>query len=129
MIGFSLDTDLGILYLRPTAPLSADDFKQLGAAVDPWIQAAGQVNALIIESEEFPGWQDFSAMVSHFKFVRDHHKLIRKVAIVTDSEAGEIAEKIASHFVAAEIKHFPAGLRDAAKQWAISHNKRSVDLK
>lgn len=120
MIGFSLDTDLGILYVRPTGPLTSDDFTQLGAAVDPWIEEAGQLNALIIEPEEFPGWDSFSAMVSHFRFVRGHHKKVRKIAIVTDSDAGDVAEKIASHFVAAEIKHFPAGQREAAKQWATS---------
>lgn len=120
MIGFSLDTDLGILYLRPTGPLTSDDFRQLSQAVDPWIKDNGRLNALIIEPEEFPGWASFGAMVSHFRFVLDHHKKIHKVAIVTDSEAGDIAEQFASHFVAAQIRHFPAGQREAAKQWAVS---------
>lgn len=120
MIGFSLDTDLGILYVRPTAALTSDDFRQLSAAVDPWIAENGKLNALIIEPEAFPGWNDFGAMVSHFKFVHDHHRKIRKIAVVTDSEAGDIAEKIAAHFVAAQIRHFPAGQREAAKQWALS---------
>lgn len=118
MIGFSLDTDLGILYLRPTGPLTSNDFEQLTAAVDPWIQENGKLNALIIEPEKFPGWDGFGAMLSHFKFVLDHHKLIKKIAIVTDSEIGEIAENFASHFVSAEIRHFPGGQREAAKQWA-----------
>ena len=118
MIGFSLDTDLGILYVRPTPPLTSDDFEQMSAAVDPWIADNGKLNALIIEALEFPGWDSFGAMLSHFKFVLDHHKLIKKIAVVTNSEAGEIAEKFASHFVAAEIRHFPAGEREAAKQWA-----------
>lgn len=120
MIGFSLDTDLGILYVRPTGPLTSDDFKQLGEAVDPWIEAAGQLNALIIEPEKFPGWDSFGALVSHFRFVRDHHKKVRKIALVTDALVGDLAEDIASHFVAAEIKHFRAGQMDAAKQWARS---------
>ena len=118
MIGFSLDTDLGILYLRPTGPLTSEDFTQLTQAVDPWIQESGKLNALIIEALEFPGWASFSAMLSHFKFVLDHHKLIRKIAVVTNSEAGEVAEDIASHFVAAEIKHFAAGQLEVARLWA-----------
>lgn len=118
MIGFSLDTDLGILYLRPTAPLTSGDFEQLTAAVDPWIAENGKLNALIIEPEKFPGWEGLGAMLSHFKFVLDHHKLISKIAVVTDSEAGDVAETFASHFVSAKIKHFSAGERDAAKQWA-----------
>jgi hypothetical protein len=118
MIGFSLDTDLGILYLRPTPPLTSGDFEQLTQAVDPWIADNGKLNALIIEAPQFPGWDSFGAMLSHFRFVRDHHRLIKKIAVVTDSEAGEFAEDFASHFVAAEIKHFDADEGDEAKQWA-----------
>jgi hypothetical protein len=118
MIGFSLDTELGILYVRPGAPLTEDDFAQLTAAVDPWIEDNGQLTAVILEAAEFPGWDSFGAMTSHFKFVRDHHQHIRKVAIITDSAIGNIAENFASHFVSAEIKHFPAGQLEAARQWA-----------
>jgi hypothetical protein len=118
MIGFSLDTELGILYVRPGAPLTENDFEQLTAAVDPWIEDNGQLTAVILEAPEFPGWDSFGAMTSHFKFVRDHHQHIRKVAIVTDSAIGNIAENFASHFVSAEIKHFPAEQLEAARQWA-----------
>ena len=33
----------------------------------------------------------------------------KKVAVVTDSHLGDVAERLASHFVSAEIRHFPAG--------------------
>jgi hypothetical protein len=39
------------------------------------------------------------------------------VAVVTDAAVGDLAEKLASHFVAATIRHFPAGQREAARQW------------
>ena len=44
-------------------------------------------------------------------------RLDGKVALVTDSALGDVAERLASHFVAAEIKHFPAGQAEAAKRW------------
>ena len=59
-------------------------------------------------------------MVAHFRFVRDHHQRVRKVAVVTDAALGDIAEKLASHFVAAKIRHFPAGHADAARHWIMS---------
>jgi hypothetical protein len=59
-------------------------------------------------------------MVAHFRFVRDHHKRIRKIGVVTDSALGRVAEQLASHFVSAEIQHFPAGALEAARQWVIS---------
>jgi hypothetical protein len=55
--------------------------------------------------------------VSHVRFVRSHHQRVGKMAIVTDSALGDVAERLASHFVAAEIKHFPSGHADAAKRW------------
>jgi hypothetical protein len=37
-------------------------------------------------------------MIQHFRFVRGHHRRIRKVAFVTDAHAAVLAEKIGSHF-------------------------------
>jgi len=47
-------------------------------------------------------------MAAHFRFVRDHHKQIRRVAFATDSALGMVAENLASVFVAAEIKLCPS---------------------
>jgi hypothetical protein len=58
-------------------------------------------------------------MAAHFRFVRDHHTRIKKVAVVTDAVLGTVAEKLASHFVAATIKHFPAGEVEAARRWIL----------
>jgi hypothetical protein len=58
-------------------------------------------------------------MAAHFRFVRDHHKHIKKIALVTDSMLGNVAEHLASHFVAAEIKHFSASEFEVAKQWVL----------
>jgi hypothetical protein len=52
--------------------------------------------------------------------VRDHQKHIKKIALVTDSALGNVAEHLASHFVSAEIRHFPAGELETAKQWVMN---------
>jgi hypothetical protein len=54
--------------------------------------------------------------------VRDHHKRIKKIGVVTDSPMGNVAEHLASHFVAAEIKHFPAGELESARQWIMKQS-------
>jgi len=56
-------------------------------------------------------------MTAHLRFVRDHHRQIRRIGVVTDSPLGKVAEQLASHFVSAEIRHFPAGAREAATRW------------
>jgi hypothetical protein len=52
--------------------------------------------------------------------VRDHHKHIKKIGLVTDSALGNVAEHLASHFVSAEIRHFPAGQLAATEQWVMN---------
>jgi hypothetical protein len=100
--------------------LAEGDFVTLARAVDPHIEATGGLAGLIIETPTFPGWEGLGALVAHFRFVRDHHKHVRKVALVTDSALGNVAERLASHFVSAEIRHFPSGGIEAAKQWVLT---------
>jgi hypothetical protein len=71
----------------------------------------------MIETKEFPGWKNLAGMVKHFRFVRNHHRKIRRVALVTNARIGSIAEKFARHFVAAEVKRFPAEHAGEAKRW------------
>jgi SpoIIAA-like len=117
MIEHTLDTEQSILYLRPKSALEQADFVQLTKTVDPYIVQTGGLAGLIIETPAFPGWDSLGAMVAHFRFVRDHHKRIRRIGLVTDSALGNVAERLASHFVSAEIRHFAAGEVEAARQW------------
>ena len=119
MIEHTLDKVHSVLYVRPQSKLKQGDFVQLAETVDPHIEERGSLAGLIIETTAFPGWESLGAMASHFRFVRDHHKYIKKIGVVTDSALGNVAEHLASHFVAAEIRHFPAEELEAAKQWVM----------
>ncbi len=117
MLDLSVDAQRSIVYLRPKQMLKKEDFEVLAKAVDPHIEATGSLNGIILELAQFPGWESLGAMAAHFRFVREHHKKVKKIAIVTDAKIGEIAPKLASHFVSAEIKHFPAGHVKDAERW------------
>ena len=117
MIEHTLDAAHSILYVRPKSKLEENDFIQLAKTVDRHIEEKGDLAGLIIEVASFPGWESLGAMAGHFRFVRDHHKHVKKIGVVTDSPMGNVAEHLASHFVAAEIKHFPAGQLAAAERW------------
>ncbi|MGB0969356.1 MAG: STAS/SEC14 domain-containing protein [Mycobacterium sp.] len=117
MIDYDLDPAHSILLVRPQSRLEKEDFVTLANAVDPHIQATGDLAGLIIDVGSFPGWADFGSMVSHFRFVRDHQKHVKKLAVVTDSPLGDVAEHLTSHFVSAEVKHFPAGQAEQARRW------------
>jgi len=120
MIEHDLDIAHSILYVRPKSALAADDFTKLAHTVDPHIEATGGLAGIVIETPSFPGWEGLGAMAAHVRFVRDHHRRVRKVAVVTDSVLGSVAEHLAAHFVSAEIKRFPSGEADAARLWILS---------
>ena len=115
MIEHNLDTANSILYVRPKSALAQGDFEQLAKTVDPFIAETGGLAGLIIETPGFPVWETFGAMAANFRFVRDHHKDIKKIAVVTDSAIGNVAEHLASHFVSAESGIFPRGNLRAPK--------------
>ncbi|MEZ0355354.1 STAS/SEC14 domain-containing protein [Mycobacterium sp. SA01] len=117
MITYDLDKASSILTVHPESSLDKDDFDQMAKAIDPEIEAHGDLAGLIINAQAFPGWDSFGSMVTHFRFIRDHQKHIKKVAVVTDSHMGDAAEHLASHFVSAEVRHFPADHVEQARQW------------
>jgi hypothetical protein len=120
MIEYNLDTPHSILLVHPKSVLDKNDFTELAKAVDPQIDTTGDLAGLIIDAPAFPGWDSFGTMVTHFRFIRDHQKRIKKVALVTDSHTGDVAEHLASHFVSAKIRRFPGGHIDEAQQWIIN---------
>ena len=117
MIARELLRDRGILIVKPEGPLEQTDFGALAREVDPYIEAQGKLNGLLISAKSFPGWKDFAALVSHLKFVKNHHQKIKKVAAVTDSGFLSIMPHIANHFVDAEVKHFEYRDKDRALDW------------
>lgn len=117
MITLELDTEKGIAILRPQGKLEALDFQNLAQKADPYIEKCGKLNGLIIQARDFPGWEDFAALSAHIQFVNEHHKKIRKVAMVSDSSLMTIGPKIAAHFVSAEVRHFGYDELDAAGKW------------
>ncbi len=117
MLKHELRAAEGILIVRPEVPLSADDFTRIAVDVDAHIEAHGALNGLMIRARRFPGWEDLYAVMGHLKFVREHHRKIRRVAVVSDSAILQFGPKIAAHFVSAEVKEFPFDAEDAALAW------------
>jgi hypothetical protein len=107
----------GILLVRPQGPIQAGDFESIAKLVDPYIEEKGKLRGVMIEAQAFPGWDTFAALLSHLRFVRDHHRLISKIAAVSDSAILSILPQLAKHFVKADVRHFNANDRDAALAW------------
>jgi hypothetical protein len=102
----TLLAEKGVLIIEPEGALKKSDFDSLAATIDPWVENHEELKGLVIHVKKFPGWQDLGSMLSHIVFVKEHHRMIKKVAIVADGVLPELAPIIAGHFVSAEIKNF-----------------------
>ena len=117
MLEHELLADRGVLIVRPKEPLSPDDFAALSTDADNYIRTHGALNGLMICAEKFPGWDSVDGFLAHFKFVREHHKKIGKVAFVSDSDMLALLPKLANHFVSAEVRHFRRNEEGEALAW------------
>jgi len=124
MLIVKLDQENAIALLELTGALDEKDFLAAASEIDPLIRATGQLNGLIIHTRSFPSWDSFAAFISHLKFVQNYHQKIKRLALVTDSLMGSVFEALVSHFIEAELKHFPHDEMDhdemdPARQWVL----------
>ena len=127
MLAVNLNEIDGIAILEPDGELSEKDFQSAAEIIDPFIEKSGKLNGIIIHVKSFPGWDSFSALISHLKFIKEHHNKVSHVALVSDSPIGGFAEHVASHFVNAQIRSFPFNELENSKKWILGgDNERMI---
>lgn len=117
-VSHRLLSDDGVIVVEVTQALRAQDFDALSATADQWIEAHGALNGLVLHAHHFPGWENLQSVIQHVRFVRDHHKKIKRIAVVTDSRLASLTPSVAEHFVDAEIQTFAYGELEGAIAWA-----------
>jgi hypothetical protein len=122
MLNVRLDETKGIAILEPDGKLSEEDFKSVASIIDPYLEKSGVLNGIVIYVRSFPGWDSFSALITHLKFIKEHHKRVSHVAFVTDSPIGTLAEHVTGHFVSAEVKSFSFNELEKSIQWISGNN-------
>lgn len=127
MIHIEFNEADGFVVIRPELMhgLSEADFKELTDLVDHYLEDHEALRGLVIVAKSFPGWEDFRAFVSHIRFIRDHHRAIAKIALVSDSRFLSAAPFLVDHFVNARVRHFALTDIEQAKAWVASEEARS----
>jgi hypothetical protein len=110
--------DKGVIVVEVEHALDAQDFDALALTADPWIESHGELEGLVIHARAFPGWQNLGGLLRHAKFIRDHHRQVKRIALAIDSELASAAPLIGEHLVRAQIKTFGYDALDAAVSWA-----------
>ncbi len=121
MLNVELDEVTAIATLIPEGALSKSDFAAAAEVIDSYIDSHEKLNGIMIYARHFPGWDSFASALKHFTFVKEHHKKIAKVALVSDMALGEMAEKIVNYFVYAEVKHFAFDDLREARSWILNN--------
>jgi putative intracellular protease/amidase len=128
MLEYSIVEPGGILRVTPSGALTVEDFTGLARFADGYLNTHGTLGGLLIESHAFPGWDSFAALSAHLRFVRDHQRRIERIALVTDSSIAHVVELLAEPFLAADIRLFPFGQRDAALRWLRTEGRTAVRI-
>lgn len=126
MLDYSIMMPEGILVLKPDAPLTKEDFSGLSAAVDSYLSDHAKLQGVLINAKVFPGWDNFGGFTAHMHFIREHHKKVERVAVVTDSRIADVAESLGKHFTSAEVRHFPFFDEVKALNWLKSESSTEV---
>jgi hypothetical protein len=117
-VSYRLLSDSGVIVVEVKQALRAQDFDALAFTADAWIEAHGSLQGLVIHTREFPGWENLASFFRHLRFVRDHHRKVKRIALAADAKVASVAPKIAEHFIQAEVKSFPYDQLDSAIAWA-----------
>jgi len=118
MISIDINEGQSLVTLKPAGPLSESDFARLTEQVDGYIDKHKVAPNIMIVADSFPYWDSFKAVGAHLKFVRNHHRKVKKVAIVGDGVVLSVMPSVGDLFVAAKVKHFTKGQLDEARGWA-----------
>ncbi len=98
--------------------ISADQIKDLTMKVNTYINETDQVPNLVLHTKSVPFWADFNALRKHLHFIKNHHQLVKKIAIVSDSKFLWLAKSVVDHFVGAKVRRFNEDAIDDAVAWA-----------
>lgn len=119
MLDFHINEFEGILVIRPHGELSEADFLLLTPKVNAYLERHKRLLGVMVISKDWPGWEDFGALVTHMVFLHDHHQRISRIALVTDSVVGDVIPLLAGHFLDSEIRHFAFAHEVDAKAWLV----------
>jgi len=117
-ISHRLVPESGVIVVEIKDALRPSDFAALATTADQWISTHAGLNGLVIHAHHFPGWESLRGVISHVRFVRDHHRDVKRIALVTDSRLASLTLTLADHFVRAEVKVFGYEELTAATAWA-----------
>lgn len=118
MINVDIKERENVFIVSSDAEITAEAIVGLSKTLNDYINMHDRVPNLVFRAHTVPHWKNFDALKHHFQFVRNHHKLIKKIAVVSDSKLIWLVRPIVDHFTGAKVRRFPEKAFDDAVNWA-----------
>jgi hypothetical protein len=117
-VSHHLDPATGVLVIDVDRPVRAQDIDAVATTTDDWLATHAELPGIVVHARSFPGWENLAGMLHHLRFVRDHHRRVRRVGVAADGRSATVLSGLAEHFTAASVRCFGFDEMPAALRWA-----------
>lgn len=107
-----------IVILSPDGAIAIADIDAFTEQMNAYINDTDQVPNIVIHAKNAPHWENVKSLREHLGFVKSRHKLVEKVAIVSNSKLLWLAKSMVGHFVHANVRAFNEDSLADAISWA-----------
>jgi hypothetical protein len=130
MLSIEIKERKNIVIVTPDGAISATDIDNMAAEINGYINDHDRVPNIVIHTKSIPYWSSFKSVEKHLKFVKNHHEIVSKVAIVSDSKLLWLAKTIVDRFTGAKVRRFTEEAFDDAVAWAeiVEDHPGSIEL-
>jgi hypothetical protein len=118
-IHLDLDEENDLLKVRLLGSLEPTAYRGVSDDIDAFASKRDRIK-LLLDLRDFDGWQGIGGLSEHLSLVRDHHRLPERVALVGDAAWQRLASGVASRFLDAEVRFFPAPEYPDAEKWILA---------
>src|SRR4051794_18667606 len=66
-VSHRLLSESGVLVVEVSEPLRVQDFDDLAATADAWLEIHDALPGIVVHTREFPGWENVAGMLGHFR--------------------------------------------------------------
>jgi hypothetical protein len=120
MIEFLPQNDGNLVAIRFVGKLEHEDFEALTPILDEQIEKDGGKIRLLLDMDEFEGWENLQAMWDHFVLVRSHNKSVERIAVIGHEEWERRLAEMLVRFAVAEVGYYTPDRTQAAILWLAS---------
>jgi len=115
-IHLEFDDDAHQATIRMLGKLEPQAYEDVAVEIDGWMSQHDHIR-LLLDLREFDGWQGLGALTEHLALIRDHRRVMERVALVGDEAWQKMAVRVVSQFLRGEARYFGHDDIDAAEQW------------